>query len=41
MFLSGTKCFRQGRDNVKDDERQGAPMTKGTNKNVLKIRELG
>jgi hypothetical protein len=35
------KRFRQGRDNVKEDERQGAPMTKRTNENVSKIRELG
>jgi hypothetical protein len=31
------KCFREGREDVNDDERQGAPVTKRTGKNVAKL----
>jgi hypothetical protein len=34
------KRFREGREDVYDDERQGAPVRKRTNENVEKIREL-
>jgi transposase len=34
------KRFREGWEDVNGDERQGAPVTKRTNKNVTKIREL-
>jgi hypothetical protein len=34
------KRFRQGGEDVNDDERQGAPITMRMNKNVVKIREL-
>jgi hypothetical protein len=34
------KRFREGREDVNDDERSGAPVTKRTDGNVSKIREL-
>jgi hypothetical protein len=34
------KGFREDREDVNDDERQGAPATKRTGENVAKIREL-
>jgi transposase len=34
------KRFREGREDVNDDERSGAPVTKRTDDNVAKIREL-
>jgi hypothetical protein len=34
------KCFREGREDVNDDERQGAPITKQTGENVMKIGEI-
>jgi hypothetical protein len=34
------KHFREGREDVNDDEKQGAPVTKGTDENVAKTREL-
>jgi hypothetical protein len=33
------KRFRGGREDVNDDEKQGAPLTKRTEENVAKIRE--
>jgi hypothetical protein len=34
------KCFREGTEDENDEECQGAPVTKWTNKNVTKIWEL-
>jgi hypothetical protein len=34
------KRFRGGREDVNDDERRGAPVTKQTDVNVAKAREL-
>jgi transposase len=34
------KRIREGREDVNDDERQGAPLTKRTDENVAKIREF-
>jgi transposase len=38
--LKWHKRFREGREDVKDDERQGAPVTKRMDENVTKIKEL-
>jgi hypothetical protein len=38
--LKWSKHFWEGREHVNDNERQGAPVTKWTNKNVAKIGEL-
>jgi transposase len=34
------KRFKEGRDDVKDDERSGRPRTRRTNENVEKVRKL-
>jgi hypothetical protein len=39
VFKWLNRC-REGREYVNDNERQGAPLTKQTDENVMKIREL-
>jgi transposase len=34
------KRFKEGRDDVKDDERSGRPRTRRTDENVEKVRKL-
>jgi transposase len=40
MVFEWHKRFKEGRDDVKDDERSGRPRTKRTDENVDKVRKL-
>lgn len=38
--LKWNRCFKGGREDANNDEKQGHPVTKQTDENVTKIREL-
>jgi len=40
MVFEWHKRFKEGRDDVKDDERSGRPRTRRTDENVEKVRKL-